>query len=61
MLAVGPGGVVALQEAAGDAELRGDGATAVKSATLEFVSVHPASARSAAVVLLSAGAGPPPS
>jgi hypothetical protein len=54
VLAEGPGGVVALQDAAGDAELRGDGATAVKSAALEPVSAQPASARVAAVVLLSA-------
>src|SRR4029077_525906 len=44
VLAVGPGGGgVAPQDAAGDAEFRGDGATAAKSVALELVSGQPAS------------------
>ena len=46
---------------AGDAELRGLGAPAVKSVELLFVSVQPLSARNAAVVLLRAGAAAEPS
>ena len=48
-------------DAAGDDELRGDGAGAVKSAVFEPVSVQPAPARTAAVELLRAGAAPEPS
>lgn len=45
--------------AAGLAVLRGDGITAVKSAELLPVSVHPAAARTTAVVFESEGAGDP--
>src|SRR5439155_26521766 len=47
------------QECAGEALLRGAGTTAVKSAELLSVSTHPPSARTAAVVVLSVGAGLP--
>jgi hypothetical protein len=43
------------------AAFRGAGASAVKSAELTFVSVQPSPARTAAVVLDSAGAAPEPS
>src|ERR1041384_3956254 len=43
----------------GDSELRGLGASAVKSAELLFVSVQPPPRRSAAVVFESVGAGAP--
>src|SRR5438128_3158436 len=52
------GGAPAEQDVAGDSALRGAGATAVKSVAFAFVSLQPPPARSAAVVLLSAGAGP---
>ncbi len=45
----------------GESALRGAGATAVKSVAFAFVSTHPPPPRTAAVVLLSAGAGPAPS
>jgi len=53
--------VVPEQVAAGDAPFLGVGAVAAKSATFEPVSVHPPLWRTAASVLLSAGAGPLPS
>ena len=49
------------QAVTGDAELPGAGAAAVKSAALESVSLQPPSARTAAVVAESPGAGPAPS
>src|SRR5258706_6400150 len=47
--------------AAAERALCGAGATAEKSAAFAFVSVQPPAARTAAVVLLSAGAAPAPS
>src|SRR5207302_9271470 len=55
------GGVETLHATGGDVVLRGAGEEAVKSATLLSVSVQPPSARKAAVVLESAGAGVAPS
>jgi len=55
------GGDPAEQDVDGDPALRGTGATAVKSVAFAFVSLQPPPLRSAAVVLLSAGAGPVPS
>ena len=56
-----PAGGDELHEAAADDELRGDGVAVEKSAEFTFVSVQPEPPRTAAVVLLSAGAGPAPS
>ena len=55
------GGEPPEQGSAGVAELRGAGADAEKSLEFVSVSVQPFAARIAAVVLLIAGAGPPPS
>ena len=51
------GATSALQSCTGEAELRGAGAPAVKSARLLSVSTHPAPLRRSAVVLVSAGVG----
>ena len=53
-------GVAAHPAAAAD-ELRGDGGALAKSVAFAFVSLQPEPARTAAVVALSAGAGPAPS
>jgi len=52
---------VPAHKCAGEAEFRGAGVAAVKSAALSFVSVQPPSERSPAVVLESAAAEPEPS
>ena len=54
-------GAWSLQLPGGDAELRGVGAAAVKSAPLLSVSTQPPPIRNAAVALLSVGAGAAPS
>ena len=54
-------GAWSLQLPGGDAEVRGAGAAAVKSAPLLSVSTQPLPARNAAVPLLSVGAGAAPS
>src|SRR6476659_456154 len=51
------GATSALQSCTGEAELRGAGAPAAKSARLLSVSTHPAPLRRSAVVLVSAGVG----
>jgi hypothetical protein len=55
------GGGAAAQRARAAAELRGAGAWAEKSVAFVSVSVHAPSTRTAATVLLIAGAGPFPS
>src|SRR5262245_33110751 len=56
-----PGEPLPPQLAAGDELLRGVGASAAKSSAFESVSLQPASARIAAVELLSAAAAAAPS
>jgi hypothetical protein len=56
-----PGAESVVQKWTGDAESRGFGAPATKSAAFESASAQPPFARRTAVVLLGAGAGPEPS
>jgi hypothetical protein len=59
--ALGPGGGVVEHACAVEAELRGAGVAALKSAAFASLSEQPEPPRIAAVVLLSAGAAPLPS
>ena len=54
-------GVGGVQKTMGERSVRGAGAAAAKSAEFSSVSWHPASARKAAVVFVSAGAAALPS